>query len=72
MSTNHHPAVESQIAALAHQFWESEGKPEGKAEEHWRRAEEHILETLGGPAAIELLPELKEEPSGPGSDSLTL
>ena len=72
MSANHHPAVQNQIASLAHQFWESEGKPEGKSDEHWKRAEDHILETLGGPAAVELLPELKESSTGPGSDSLTL
>jgi hypothetical protein len=72
MSTEHHPAVQAQIAALAHQFWESEGKPKGKAEEHWKRAEEHILETLGGPAAVELLPDLTEKQPEPGSDSLTL
>jgi hypothetical protein len=72
MSTEHHPAVQAQITALAHQFWESEGKPEGKAEEHWKRAEEHILETLGGPAAVELLPGERERGDEPGGDSLTL
>ncbi len=31
-----------EISALARQFWEDEGRPEGKAEEHWSRAEEQL------------------------------
>lgn len=27
------------IAAVARNLWEEEGRPEGKAEEHWRLAE---------------------------------
>lgn len=30
--------IEHDIRTLAHQFWEEDGKPEGKAEEHWNRA----------------------------------
>jgi Protein of unknown function (DUF2934) len=30
------------IAALARKFWEEEGQPEGKAEEHWQRAEAEL------------------------------
>ena len=30
------------IARLAQLYWEEEGHPEGRAEEHWRRAEEHL------------------------------
>jgi hypothetical protein len=30
------------LAELAHQLWELEGWPEGKAEEHWRRAEAQL------------------------------
>jgi hypothetical protein len=30
------------IRARAHRSWEREGKPEGKAAEHWERAEEEI------------------------------
>jgi hypothetical protein len=26
------------ISALAHKFWEDEGRPEGRAEAHWLRA----------------------------------
>jgi len=32
----------AQIAALAQKIWEEEGQPEGKAEDHWRRAEEQL------------------------------
>lgn len=30
------------ISERARQYWEDEGRPEGKAEEHWRRAEEEL------------------------------
>ncbi len=33
---------EEEIARLAHQHYEEEGRPEGRAAEHWRRAEESI------------------------------
>ena len=38
---NSHPS-EADIAALAHRYYEEEGHPEGKAEEHWARAEREI------------------------------
>jgi len=41
MENNHTPATED-ITALAHKIWEEEGKPEGKAEEHWLRAEKEL------------------------------
>jgi hypothetical protein len=28
------------ISRRAHEFWEEEGRPDGRSEEHWRRAEE--------------------------------
>jgi hypothetical protein len=31
-----------QIAALAHSIWEQEGRPEGRAVEHWLMAELQI------------------------------
>lgn len=42
---------EEQIAELAHKFWENEGQPEGKAEEHWARAQEQLRggEASAGP-----------------------
>jgi len=33
-----------EIAPIARAMWEQEGQPEGKAEIHWRRAEEHLIE----------------------------
>jgi len=33
---------ESRIRALAHQFWEEEGRPLGMDREHWRRARERV------------------------------
>ena len=32
------PASEEEIRALAHKFWEDEGRPEGQSESHWQRA----------------------------------
>ena len=38
------PAVteREQIESLAYRLYEDEGKPEGRAEEHWARAQEMI------------------------------
>lgn len=36
------PEIESRIRSLAHQFWEEEGRPQGKEQEHWRRARERL------------------------------
>ena len=33
---------EDRILQLAHQFWLEEGKPEGRANEHWERARRQI------------------------------
>jgi hypothetical protein len=30
------------VASLARRFWEEEGSPEGRAEEHWKRAQEEL------------------------------
>jgi hypothetical protein len=30
------------IARRAYELWENEGKPEGKGQEHWLRAEEEL------------------------------
>jgi hypothetical protein len=34
--------TEAAIAAAAQRIWEDEGRPDGKAEEHWNRAEEQL------------------------------
>ena len=31
-----------QIESLAYQFYDDEGKPDGRADEHWTRAEQFI------------------------------
>ena len=33
---------EAEIAALAYHFYEEEGRPEGRASDHWLRAEREI------------------------------
>lgn len=33
------PELESRIRSLAHRFWEEEGHPQGREQEHWRRAQ---------------------------------
>ena len=39
-----HPATPTtqDIAARAREIWQKEGEPEGKAEEHWRRAQSEL------------------------------
>ena len=34
--------VEAEIARLAYRYYEEEGRPEGKSDEHWLRAEMEI------------------------------
>lgn len=51
---------EETIRSLAHDFWEAEGRPEGRAELHWQRA----LETLNAPLAGEATaPKPKKKPT---------
>lgn len=38
-TTQLEPPTHDEIAAIARSLWEGEGRPEGKAEEHWRLAE---------------------------------
>ncbi|CAN5724054.1 hypothetical protein BH09VER1_BH09VER1_35080 [soil metagenome] len=46
---------QSQIEQLAFRIYETEGKPEGRAAEHWARAERAIHEQrLAGPATAQL------------------
>ncbi len=49
---------QTKIAALAQRYYEEEGRPEGKAEEHWLRAERE----LRGPTAPSA-PETEPPPS---------
>jgi Protein of unknown function (DUF2934) len=40
--TNPVPPSQQEVAELAQRLWEEEGRPEGKAEEHWLRAETEL------------------------------
>lgn len=42
------PEMETRIRSLANRFWEDEGRPEGKEQEHWRRAEKQLAGSKGG------------------------
>lgn len=49
MPEKEHPSIsavgqhfEEEIARLAYRYYEKEGRPEGRAEEHWRRAQEEL------------------------------
>ncbi|MDE2183246.1 MAG: DUF2934 domain-containing protein [Alphaproteobacteria bacterium] len=35
--------IRKQIEVRAYHIWESEGRPHGRSDEHWRRAEAEIL-----------------------------
>ena len=48
-----------QITHLAYQIWEAEGRPEGRALEHWQRAERQ-----GAKAPAEVMP-----PGNPAADT---
>ncbi len=50
MPTKLTPASEAEIRALAHKFWEEDGRPEGQADAHWQRAYE-ALTKASKPAA---------------------
>jgi len=36
------PQDNQRIQKLAYQIWEKEGRPQGRAEEHWRQAEKQL------------------------------
>lgn len=50
----------AEIARLAKQIWEDEGRPEGKAEEHWHRAEAQLhqqeIERAAAATAVPVIP----------------
>lgn len=46
---------DQQIADLAYKFWEQEGYPEGRAEEHWMRAAAIVDETASGKPKLKLV-----------------
>jgi len=49
MPENQHPAestfglhIDEEIARLAYRYYEEDGRPEGRAEEHWLRAQQEF------------------------------
>ena len=58
------------IAARAHEIWEREGRPDHKAEEHWRRAEQEVAREdgaaqMGAPDEIAHPPQVDTRPAPP-------
>jgi hypothetical protein len=51
MSEHPSPLSHEQVAARAQQLWEDEGRPEGKSEAHWSRAESELRTQLADLAA---------------------
>jgi hypothetical protein len=51
MSIRQVTAKHDLIAALAHKFWEDEGRPEGRAEAHWLRATEVLAKAPEAPVS---------------------
>lgn len=59
-----HSDEEAEIAARAYRFYCEEGCPEGKANEHWMRAEREVrirMESVG-PETLEVAPARAENP----------
>jgi hypothetical protein len=42
---------ERRIRERAYQIWESEGKPHGRDDKHWRRAETEVEQELAAPSS---------------------
>lgn len=45
--TPHSMPTQADIAQLAQHYWEEEGRPEGRATDHWKRAEHTLRERAG-------------------------
>ena len=43
----HSMPSQADIAQLAQQYWEEEGRPEGRATDHWSRAEQALRQQAG-------------------------
>ena len=44
---SHTMPSQADIAQLAQQYWEEEGRPEGRATDHWSRAEKALRQHAG-------------------------
>jgi len=51
MTEHPSPIPHDQIALRAQQLWEAEGRPEGKADDHWQQAENELRMHLAELAA---------------------
>ncbi len=48
--------TDEQIRSRAHQMWEEAGRPDGRAEEFWHRAERDLTNAADGEGATEAGP----------------
>lgn len=60
------PDMEERIRSLAHRYWEEEGQPQGKEQEHWQRAREALQGQDGAPPDNEALriPDRQQQAGG--------
>lgn len=57
---------EAKIAAKAHELWEAEGRPDGRAERHWAEASEIVaLQAGAGASALTPVEDTLSEPVEP-------
>jgi len=69
------PATDEQIRLRAYQIWEEEGRPDGRAEEHWQRASDEVTLSRGDARAsaadrdLESNPGIGQSPGLDGEDS---
>jgi hypothetical protein len=52
-----HFEYEVEVAALARQYYEEEGRPEGRSLDHWLRAEREIRRRMGISKAPDSVPD---------------
>jgi hypothetical protein len=66
MTSADRPPTEAEIARLAHDIWEAEGRPSGRHLEHWRRAQAILAGPSAGPVRPRKAPTAsRERPPGP-------
>lgn len=64
---NSQNSKDTDIAALAHRYYEEEGRPEGKAQEHWMRALQELeRQTTSAPPSNDLQSEKERDTQASG------
>jgi hypothetical protein len=63
--TDTYDAYEQRVRARAHEIWVREGKPDGRAEDHWALAREAVSQEEGIPQTLKPM-----EPEGPIAEPL--